>query len=145
VTSLLVESEIDLIAMAGYGTILTQDIHDRFPLRVLNTHPSLLPSFPGWHAVRDALAYGVKVTGCTVHLATAVVDSGPILAQMVVDVGADDDESSLHERIKNLERSLYPEVVASYSRLLEEVDDEESLRARVQRFYLGESSPKQRS
>jgi phosphoribosylglycinamide formyltransferase-1 len=140
VTEALLEHDIDLVAMAGYGTILTQYVHDRFPLRVLNTHPSLLPAFPGWHAVRDALDYGVKVTGCTVHLATAIVDSGPILAQAALVIGPDDDESALHERIKGVERSLYPRVVASYMALLQEVDDDETLRARIDRFYLGEHS-----
>ena len=78
---------------------------------MLNTHPALLPSFPGWHGVRDALAHGVKVTGCTVHVATREVDAGPILAQEAVDVLPDDDESSLHERIKVVERRLYVETI----------------------------------
>ncbi len=72
----------------------------RFPGRVVNTHPALLPAFPGAHAVRDALAYGVKVTGCTVHLVDAGTDTGPILAQQAVPVLDDDDEATLHERIK---------------------------------------------
>ena len=79
--------------------------------RLLNTHPALLPAFKGWHAVRDALAYGVKVTGCTVHVAALDVDTGPILAQEAVPVLADDDESSLHERIKEVERRLYPQTL----------------------------------
>ena len=79
----------------------------------INTHPALLPAFPGWHAVRDALAYGVKVTGCTVHVATPVVDDGPILAQETVPVLAGDDEASLHERIKVVERRLYIETIRS--------------------------------
>ena len=74
---------------------------------------SLLPSFPGWHAVDDALAYGVKVTGCTVHVATAEVDAGPIVAQEAVPVLADDTVDSLHERIKAVERRLYPDTVAA--------------------------------
>ena len=93
--------------MAGYGTILDAAMHESFPGRIINTHPALLPSFPGWHAVRDALAYGVKVTGCTIHIATIEVDAGPILAQEAVPVLDDDDESSLHERIKTVERLLY--------------------------------------
>ncbi len=101
------ERGVTLVAMAGFGTILGQPFHDRFAGRVLNTHPALLPAFPGWHGVRDALAAGVDVTGCTVHLATLEVDAGPILAQEEVAVRPDDDESSLHERIKVVERRLY--------------------------------------
>lgn len=101
----------DLVAMAGFGTVLDQPVHDAFPGRVLNTHPALLPSFPGWHAVEDALAAGVKVTGCTVHLATLEMDAGPILAQEAVEVLADDTVATLHERIKQVERRLYPRTV----------------------------------
>ena len=74
------------------------------------------PSFPGWHAVRDALAFGVKVTGCTIHVATAQVDHGPILAQEAVTVKDDDDEASLHERIKAVERRLYVETLQTIER-----------------------------
>jgi len=102
---------IDLVAMAGFGTILTSDLHDRFPGRVLNTHPSLLPAFKGWHAVADALASGVTETGCTVHVATEALDDGPILAQVSVPILDTDDETTLHERIKLVERALYPEVL----------------------------------
>jgi phosphoribosylglycinamide formyltransferase-1 len=105
----LVEAGVDL--MAGFGTILAQPAYDRFTGRILNTHPALLPAFPGWHAVADAMAHGVKVTGCTVHIATLKVDSGPILAQEAVPVLPDDDEASLHERIKAVERQLYPETI----------------------------------
>ena len=103
----LFERGVTLVAMAGFGTILSRPFHDRFAGRVLNTHPALLPAFPGWHGVRDALAAGVDVTGCTVHLATLEVDAGPILAQEEVAVLSDDDEVSLHERIKVVERRLY--------------------------------------
>jgi phosphoribosylglycinamide formyltransferase-1 len=102
---------IDLVAMAGFGTVLTQPMHEAFGGRLLNTHPALLPAFKGWHAVRDALAYGVKVTGCTVHVAGLDVDTGPILAQEPVPVLADDTEASLHERIKEVERRLYPQTL----------------------------------
>lgn len=104
---------IDLVAMAGWGTILGPAAFRAYPGRILNTHPALLPSFPGWHAVRDALAAGVKVTGCTVHVATELVDDGPILAQEAVPVLEDDDEARLHERIKEVERRLYPETIRS--------------------------------
>jgi phosphoribosylglycinamide formyltransferase-1 len=105
--------EIDLVVMAGFGTILSQPMHDAFGGRILNTHPALLPSFKGWHAVRDALAHGVKVTGCTVHVAGLDVDTGPILAQEAVPVLEGDTESTLHERIKAVERRLYPETIRS--------------------------------
>lgn len=111
-TRLLVEGRIDLVAMAGFGTIVTGTFHEAFPGRVLNTHPALLPDFKGWHAVRATLAAGATVSGCTVHVATEALDDGPILAQRRVDVLSDDDESSLHERIKIVERALYPEVIA---------------------------------
>jgi len=107
---------VELVAMAGFGTILEKPIHDAFPSRVLNTHPALLPAFKGWHAVSEALAAGVKVTGCTVHLATLEVDDGPILAQESVPVLDDDTVESLHERIKEVERRLYPEVIAQVVR-----------------------------
>jgi phosphoribosylglycinamide formyltransferase-1 len=102
---------VELVAMAGFGTILSKPIHDRYAYRIVNTHPALLPAFKGWHAVSDALAAGVKVTGCTVHLARLEVDDGPILAQEAVPVLADDTAESLHERIKQVERDLYPRVL----------------------------------
>ena len=113
----LLRHELDLVAMAGFGTILGSPAHDAFPGRILNTHPALLPSFKGWHAVRDALAYGVKVTGCTVHVAGLSVDTGPILAQEAVAVLDDDTEASLQERIKEVERRLYP---ATLRRILDQ-------------------------
>jgi phosphoribosylglycinamide formyltransferase-1 len=112
VAATLVAHQVDLIAMAGFGTVLSQTVHDAFPHRILNTHPALLPAFPGWHGVRDALAAGVAETGCTVHLATLEMDAGPILAQQVVPVLEGDSEESLHERIKVAERALYPATVA---------------------------------
>jgi len=111
VVALLARHEIELVVMAGFGTILGAAIHQAFPHRILNTHPALLPSFKGWHAVRDALTYGVKVTGCTVHVAILEVDAGPILAQEAVAVQPADDETSLHERIKAVERRLYPQTI----------------------------------
>ena len=112
VTATLVAHQVDLVAMAGFGTVLTQTAHVAFPNRMLNTHPALLPLFPGWHGVRDALAAGVSETGCTVHLATLEMDAGPILAQEAVPVLPGDTEETLHERIKVVERSLYPATVA---------------------------------
>ena len=114
VVDALAEHGVEVVVMAGFGTILEKPIHDAYPLRVLNTHPALLPSFPGWHAVEDALAYGVKVTGCTVHLATLEVDAGPILAQEAVPVLPDDTKETLHERIKDVERRLYPKTIREF-------------------------------
>jgi phosphoribosylglycinamide formyltransferase-1 len=119
VAATLVAHQVDLVAMAGFGTVMTQAVHDAFPHRILNTHPALLPAFPGWHGVRDALAAGVAETGCTVHLATLEMDAGPILAQAVVPVLAGDTEETLHERIKVAERALYPDTVAWALRELE--------------------------
>ncbi|HJP16032.1 MAG TPA: phosphoribosylglycinamide formyltransferase [Acidimicrobiales bacterium] len=110
-TQLLEEENIDLVAMAGFGTILEQPIYESFNQRILNTHPSLLPAFPGWDAVQDALDHGVKVSGCTVHIATREVDSGPILAQEAVPVFEEDNASTLHERIKEIEKNLYIETI----------------------------------
>ena len=84
--------------------------------RIVNTHPALLPSFPGAHAVRDALAYGVRMTGCTVHLVDAGVDTGPVIAQRAVPVEDLDDEATLHERIKTVERELLVDVVGRMAR-----------------------------
>lgn len=107
---------VDLVVMAGFGTIFDKPMFDAFDGRIINTHPALLPAFPGWHAVRDALAVGVKVTGITVHVATLEVDAGPIIAQEAVPVLPGDTEESLHERIKAVERRLYP---ATIKRILE--------------------------
>jgi phosphoribosylglycinamide formyltransferase-1 len=104
------------VVSAGFMRILGAPFLDRFDQRVLNTHPALLPSFPGAHGVRDALAYGVRVTGCTVHLVDAGTDTGPVVAQRVVDVLDDDDEATLHERIKVQERALLVDVVGRVAR-----------------------------
>jgi phosphoribosylglycinamide formyltransferase-1 len=105
---------VGTVAMAGFMTVLGAPMFEAYEGRVLNTHPSLLPAFPGAHAVRDALAFGVKVTGCTVHIATVRTDDGPILAQEAVPVLDGDDEARLHERIKAVERRLYPRVVKEF-------------------------------
>jgi phosphoribosylglycinamide formyltransferase-1 len=113
VVTTLAGYEVELIAMAGYGTVLGRAIHDAYPGRILNTHPALLPAFKGWHAVAEALAAGVSETGCTVHLATLEVDDGPILAQATVKILPGDTEGELAERIKEVERRLYPATIAS--------------------------------
>ncbi len=114
VVAALGRHEVGTVAMAGFGTVLGAPLFAAFPDRVLNTHPSLLPSFKGWHAVRCALAAGVRVTGCTVHLATEAVDDGPILAQRAVEALPGDTEQTLHERIKAVERVLYPEAIRRF-------------------------------
>lgn len=100
----------DLVVSSGLMRILGPQFLEHF--HVINTHPALLPSFPGAHGVRDALSYGVKITGCTVHQVDAGVDTGPILAQTAVEVLPEDTEESLHERIKVQERRLLLEVLA---------------------------------
>jgi phosphoribosylglycinamide formyltransferase-1 len=110
----IAKHEPDLVVSAGFMKIMGDQVLAKFP--VVNTHPALLPAFPGAHAVRDALDYGVQVTGCTVHLVDAGVDTGPVIAQRAVDVRADDDEASLHERIKDIERALLVDVVGRMAR-----------------------------
>jgi phosphoribosylglycinamide formyltransferase-1 len=106
----------DLIVCAGFMKLVGQAFLARFNGRCLNTHPALLPSFPGMHGVRDALEYGVKVTGCTVFLVDEGVDAGPVLAQAAVPVRDDDDATSLHERIKVAERALLVDTVGRMAR-----------------------------
>ena len=101
----------DLVISAGFMKLVGQEFLGRFAGRFVNTHPSLLPAFAGMHAVRDALGYGVKVTGCTVFLVDAGTDTGPVIAQAAVRVGEDDDVASLHERIKVTERALLVDTV----------------------------------
>lgn len=111
ITKATASYEPDLIVSAGFMKILGAQFLSRFMGRIINTHPALLPAFPGAHAVPEALAYGVKVTGCSVHLVDAGTDTGPILAQEVVPVLDDDDVATLHERIKVVERQLLVDVL----------------------------------
>ncbi|MEV6792532.1 phosphoribosylglycinamide formyltransferase [Streptomyces sp. NPDC051320] len=106
----------DLVVSAGFMKIVGKEFLGVFGGRFVNTHPALLPAFPGAHGVRDALAYGVRVTGCTVHFVDDGVDTGPIIAQGVVEIREQDDESALHERIKEVERQLLVDVVGRLSR-----------------------------
>jgi len=103
----------DVVVSSGFMRIVSADFIAAFGGRYLNTHPALLPAFPGAHGVRDALAYGVKITGCTVHWADAGVDTGPVIAQEAVPVVEDDTEETLHERIKAAERRLLVATLAS--------------------------------
>jgi phosphoribosylglycinamide formyltransferase-1 len=107
----LLEHGVTLVVLAGYMHLLTRPFLDGFPYAVVNVHPSLLPSFPGAHAVEEQLAAGVTESGATVHLVDTGVDSGPILAQERVPVLADDTPETLHERIKAVEHQLLPKVV----------------------------------
>jgi len=108
--------EPDLVVLAGFMRILGAGFLARFGGRVVNTHPALLPAFPGAHAVADALAYGVKVAGVTVHLVDEGVDTGPVVAQAAVPVLEDDDEAALQARIQQVERPLYVDAVGRLAR-----------------------------
>lgn len=122
VAEVLRAHEVDVVASAGFMTILSKPIFDAFDGRIVNTHPSLLPAFRGAHAVEEALDHGVKVSGCTIHVMTADVDAGPILAQEAVPVEDGDTVETLHRRIKAVEHRLYPQVVR---RLLDEIGEGE--------------------
>jgi len=111
----LVEAQVDMVALAGFMRILKGDFLRAFSMRVVNIHPSLLPAFPGLEAWKQALDYGVKVTGCTVHLVDQGVDSGPIVAQETVSVLAGDTPDTLHERIQCAERVLYPRCIGAWA------------------------------
>jgi phosphoribosylglycinamide formyltransferase-1 len=105
------EQGVELVVLAGYMHLLTPAFLDRFPNAIVNVHPSLLPSFPGAHAVEEQLEAGVTESGATVHFVDEGIDSGPILAQERVPVLADDTPATLHERIKQVEHELLPKVV----------------------------------
>jgi phosphoribosylglycinamide formyltransferase 1 len=111
--------EVDLVIMAGWMRVVTQVLIDAFPERILNIHPSLLPSFPGIHAIEQALNYGVKIAGCTVHLVSLEVDCGPILQQAAVPVLPDDTPSSLQQRVQVQEHLIYPSAIAMYSQKIQ--------------------------
>jgi phosphoribosylglycinamide formyltransferase 1 len=118
----------DMIVCAGFMKLVGKAFLARFAGRCLNTHPALLPSFPGMHGVRDALSYGVKLTGCTVFLVDEGVDAGPVLAQAGVAVHDDDDEATLHERIKVAERALLVDTVGRMAREGWSVSDDRKVR-----------------
>lgn len=109
------ESGAAAMVLAGFMRILGQEAIRRFPLRIVNIHPSLLPSFPGAHGVEDALEYGVAVTGVTIHFVDEQVDHGPIIAQEAVPVLADDTAETLHARVQQVEHRLFPEVVKAFA------------------------------
>jgi phosphoribosylglycinamide formyltransferase-1 len=102
---------VEAVVLAGFMRVLTPRFLDRFPARIVNTHPSLLPAFAGAHAARDAIAYGAKLTGVTIHFVDATLDGGPIIAQRAVPIRPDDDEAALQRRIQAEEHRLLPRVV----------------------------------
>lgn len=106
----------DWVVSAGFMRLLGPAVLESYPERVINTHPALLPAFPGTQAVKDALAYGSKITGCTIHVVDTGIDTGPVIAQQAVAVLDSDTQSSLHERIKIAERKLLVDVVAKLAR-----------------------------
>jgi formyltetrahydrofolate-dependent phosphoribosylglycinamide formyltransferase len=112
-TQICADFEPDLVISAGFMKLFGPRFLEKFAGRTINSHPALLPSFPGVHGVRDALAYGVKMTGCTVFFVDAGLDSGPVIAQAAVPVGDDDDEQTLTERVKSAERALLTQTVAT--------------------------------
>ena len=122
------EYDPDLIVCAGFMKLVGKSFLARYSGRCLNTHPALLPSFPGMHGVRDALAYGVKITGCTVFIVDEGVDAGPVLAQAAVPVQDGDDEATLHERIKVAERTLLVATVGRMAREGWSVSDDRKVR-----------------
>lgn len=115
IISILKSSGVELVVMAGFMRILSQEFFRAFPLRIMNIHPALLPAFPGIHVQQKAIEYGVKFSGCTVHFADAGVDSGPIIIQSVVPVYDDDDTNTLSERILREEHKIYPQAIQYYA------------------------------
>lgn len=114
VVEVLQANDIKVVVMAGFMTIFSKEMFDAYSGRVLNSHPALLPAFKGPRVVADALAFGVKITGTTIHIATAELDAGPILAQEAVRILEGDTEATLWERIKVVERTLYYETVLRF-------------------------------
>lgn len=112
----LTDAGVDLVVLAGFMRVLKGDFLRTFDGRIVNIHPSLLPSFPGLEAWKQALDYGVKITGCTVHFVDAGVDSGPIVGQQTVPVLDDDTADTLHQRVHRAEHELYPRCVAAIAR-----------------------------
>lgn len=107
--------DIDLIVLAGYMKLFQPPFVRQFQNKIINIHPSLLPAFPGVNAIADTLAYGVKVSGVTVHFVDEGIDTGPIIAQAAVPVYDDDDKETLHQRIQIEEHKLYPQVIKNYA------------------------------
>ncbi|MGX7196589.1 phosphoribosylglycinamide formyltransferase [Enterococcus olivae] len=113
---ILVEKRIDLIVLAGYMRIIGEPLLSAFPNKIINIHPSLLPSFPGLHGIKDAYRYGVKITGITIHYVDDGVDTGPIITQAATEISADDTLETLEEKIHLLEHQWYPKVLAKIAK-----------------------------
>jgi phosphoribosylglycinamide formyltransferase 1 len=111
VVDILHKTQVDLVCLAGFMRLLSSVFVSAFPNRIMNIHPALLPSFPGLHAQKQAVEYGVKITGCTVHFVDEGLDSGPIILQKTLEVKADDTEETLSERLLPLEHATYVEAV----------------------------------
>lgn len=111
----LLEHDVDLLCLAGFMRLVSARLLGHFPQRVLNIHPSLLPSFPGLHAHRQVLAHGVRVSGCTVHIVTEDMDAGPIVLQAAVPVHGSDNEDTLAARVLEQEHHIYPEAVRLFA------------------------------
>lgn len=111
----LKKRDVELVLLAGFMRIVRKPLLEAFPNRIMNIHPALLPSFPGLHGQKDAVDYGVRISGCTVHFVDEGVDTGPIIIQAAVPVSPDDTEEALSKRILALEHKIYPEAVRLYS------------------------------
>lgn len=122
IIEMLEEEKIDLVVLAGYMFLLSQEFVHRFKNKILNIHPALLPSFKGTHGIRDAYWYGVKVTGVTVHFVDEGLDSGPIIIQGAVDIDPDDSVEELEEKIHKVEHKIYPEAVKYFCEDRLEID-----------------------
>jgi len=116
IVAILQKNKVDLVCLAGYMRLLTGFIIGKFKNRILNIHPALLPAFPGAHGQKDALAYGVKVSGCTVHFVVEQMDFGPVIAQVPVLVAENDTEETLAGRILKQEHKLYPKVIELFAK-----------------------------
>jgi len=122
IIEMLEEEKIDLVVLAGYMFLLSQEFVHRFKNKILNIHPALLPSFKGTHGIKDAYRYGVKVTGVTVHFVDEGLDSGPIILQEAVDIDPDDSVEELEEKIHKVEHKIYPEAVKYFCQDRLEID-----------------------
>ena len=111
----LKERGVDLVILAGFMRVVGKPLIDAFPNRIMNIHPALLPSFPGLHGQRQAVDYGVKISGCTVHFVDEGMDTGPVIIQAAVPVSSDDTEEALSERILRLEHRIFPEAIRLFS------------------------------
>lgn len=115
ITDELKARDVELVILAGFMRIVRKPLIDAFPYRIMNIHPALLPSFPGLHGQRQAVEYGVRISGCTVHFVDEGMDTGPIIIQAAVPVSPDDTEETLSERILRLEHKIFPKAIRLYS------------------------------